>query len=133
MQQTPVPWLGGLDIVHSVISRDSVASQIPQLNHIPTLIIHGDNDLAYPVSKGQEIYDLISQGAQTKSKLVVIPGAPHFLNLTSVEAIQDPIERFLADVGLSREDAGVYGNEDFDLSAFTMQSADEFFFFWIRC
>lgn len=36
----------------------------------------------------------------------MVPGAPHFLNMTHAGVIQDPVEKFLAELGLSMEDVG---------------------------
>lgn len=70
--------------------------------------------------KGQEILDGV--GNKTgKNKMVVIPGAPHFLNITNADAIRDPIDKFLSDVGLTKEEAGI--TDDYDPDAFNMQRA----------
>lgn len=108
--------------MQSVIGRDSVLGQLNQIENIPTLVLHGEKDVAYPVEKAQEIFDA---NKSEKSKIVVVPGAPHFLNITNPEAIVNPIEKFLADVGLTQEEAGLDDSEmgyTLDTAAFNMQS-----------
>ncbi|KAI9008552.1 Alpha/Beta hydrolase protein [Hyaloraphidium curvatum] len=121
MAMTPTPIVGGQDVVDAVVSRDNITDQLSRIEHIPTLVFHGDQDMAYPVEKGQEIFDLMGNKSG-KSKMVVVPGAPHFLNITNAEALVDPIEKFLADVGLTPEEAGIDTTAGtYDPSTFNMQ------------
>ena len=59
---------------------------------VPTLVIHGDSDGIVPLEgSGQRTHDAIAQ-----SELVVIPGAPHGLNVSHADQFNEALLAFLA-------------------------------------
>lgn len=57
--------------------------------HIPSLVVHGDADVAIPLSKGQALADGL------RGRLVVVPGAGHAANMTHADAVNQAIIHFL--------------------------------------
>jgi pimeloyl-ACP methyl ester carboxylesterase len=59
---------------------------------VPTLVIHGDGDATVPFEgSGKRTHEAIPQ-----SELVVIPGAPHGLNVSHAEQFNEALLAFLA-------------------------------------
>ncbi|HXF05784.1 MAG TPA: alpha/beta fold hydrolase [Blastocatellia bacterium] len=75
--------------VKGVISRQGIADQLPRIR-VPTLILAGEQDVATPPMKSQEIHERIMG-----SQLVVIPGAGHSSPIEEPEAVTKAIKDFL--------------------------------------
>jgi pimeloyl-ACP methyl ester carboxylesterase len=69
--------------------RDDIGDKVSAL-HVPTLIIHGDTDLAIPLAKAQAM-----QRSIPKAEMVVIEGAAHSANMTHPAQVNAAIEAFL--------------------------------------
>jgi pimeloyl-ACP methyl ester carboxylesterase len=58
---------------------------------VPTLVIHGDADAIVPLEgSGQRTHRAVAH-----SQLVILPGAPHGLNVTHAQAFNDALIAFL--------------------------------------
>ena len=58
---------------------------------VPTLVIHGDADAIVPIEgSGQRTHRAVRH-----SKLVVVSGAPHGLNVSHAQAFNDALLSFL--------------------------------------
>jgi len=75
---------------HCLMHRDDITGRLGEIAH-PTLIIHGDADVAIPLAKAEQLRDLIAGPTQ----LEVIPGGPHAANMTHPEPVNAAIVRFL--------------------------------------
>lgn len=75
-----VPLAGLLDSLSTIASHDTRAI-LPTI-HVPTLILVGELDEETPVAYAQAIDDLLPN-----SRMVVIPGAGHLLNLEAPEEV----------------------------------------------
>lgn len=75
-------------------------NRVPQLSQIqvPVLIIHGESDAGFPPSVGE-----VTHKGIPRSRLVVIPGAGHVVNVDNPQAFNDAVLSFLAEV-----EAGAY-------------------------
>jgi len=73
------------------VARSTVRTQLVQDIHVPTLIIHGENDPCFPVAHGEHLHALIPD-----AKFVVVPGMGHMCTFTEalslVEMIAGEIE-----------------------------------------
>lgn len=79
---------------HCLMHRDDITDRLGEIG-CPTLVIHGDADVAIPLAKAEQLRDRISG----PTELVVVPGGPHAANMTHPEPVNAAILRFLA--GLS--------------------------------
>lgn len=79
---------------HCLMHRDDITGRLGEIS-CPTLIVHGDADVAIPLAKAEELRDRIAG----PTELVVIPGGPHAANMTHPEPVNAAIVRFLT--GLS--------------------------------
>lgn len=80
---------GTLDCVTAFSSTD-FRNDLARIN-IPTLVVHGDSDRIVPIeASGKLTHDLVKG-----SKLVVVKGAPHGLNLTHAEELNWELVDFL--------------------------------------
>ncbi|NTV22024.1 MAG: alpha/beta hydrolase [Candidatus Yonathbacteria bacterium] len=68
------------------VARSTVRTQLVQDIHVPTLIIHGENDPCFPVAHGERLHALIPD-----AKLVVVPGMGHMYTLTEALSLVDVI------------------------------------------
>ncbi|MBU3718977.1 MAG: alpha/beta hydrolase, partial [Actinobacteria bacterium] len=74
-----------------LMHRDDVTPRLGEIT-APSLIIHGDDDAAIPVSKAEVLRD----GLGGRAELVVVAGGTHAANLTHPEPTNTAIARFLA-------------------------------------
>ena len=79
---------------HCLMHRDDITRRLGEIG-CPTLVIHGDADVAIPLAKAEQLRDQIAG----PTELVVIPGGPHAANMTHPEPVNAAIVRFLS--GLS--------------------------------
>jgi pimeloyl-ACP methyl ester carboxylesterase len=79
-----------LQSFHTLSERDDITGKLGQIE-APTLVIHGDADMAIELSLARTLAAGIA-GAE----LAVIPGAGHAPNLTHPQLVNPHIERFLA-------------------------------------
>jgi len=79
--------------MQTLANRDDITEAICGIN-VPTLVIHGDADMAIPLEKAQILIDEMPD-----AELVVIEGAGHAANLTHPEPVNAAIERFLGQLG----------------------------------
>ncbi len=63
-------------------ARFAASSPIKGVKNIPTLMIHGDNDLVVPYTQSQKMVVAMNNAGYT-NKLVTIPGANHDLGLAN--------------------------------------------------
>lgn len=71
----------------TLAARDDLTERLPEVSQ-PTLVVHGDADIAIPLERAQVMADRIPD-----AELVVVPGAGHAANLSHPE----PVNRALAD------------------------------------
>jgi pimeloyl-ACP methyl ester carboxylesterase len=74
---------------NALAGRDAIVDSLRTLA-VPTLVLHGTHDAAYPVETGGRIADAI-QG----SVLKVVDGGHHFLSITDSAAVNEAMQRFL--------------------------------------
>ena len=74
-----------------LLHRDDITSRLRSINS-PALIVHGDADVAIPLTKAEALRD----GLGGKVQYVVVPGGPHAANLTHPEPVNAAITQFLA-------------------------------------
>lgn len=76
---------------HCLMHRDDITGRLGEIT-CPTLVIHGDADVAIPLAKAEQLRDSIAG----PTELVVVPGGPHAANMTHPEPVNSAIVRFLA-------------------------------------
>lgn len=76
-----------------LMDRDDITSRLGEIS-CPSLIIHGTDDVAIPMSKAEVLHDRLAG----PSTLVAVQGAPHAANLTHPEPVNAAIKSFLADL-----------------------------------
>lgn len=76
-----------------LMNRDDITPRLGEIT-CPSLIIHGTEDAAIPVSKAETLRD----GLAGPSTLVTVEGAPHAANLTHSIPVNAAIKGFLADL-----------------------------------
>ena len=74
-----------------LLHRDDITSRLGSIS-CPALVVHGDADVAIPLSKAEALRD----GLGGKVQYVVVPGGPHAANLTHPEPVNAAITQFLA-------------------------------------
>jgi pimeloyl-ACP methyl ester carboxylesterase len=74
-----------------LLHRDDITPRLRSINS-PALIVHGDADVAIPLTKAEALRD----GLGGKVQYVVVPGGPHAANLTHPEPVNAAITQFLA-------------------------------------
>ncbi|HGF6065333.1 TPA: alpha/beta fold hydrolase [Escherichia coli] len=75
--------------MNAMLERDDISERI-QIITIPTLIIHGANDMGIPLDKAIQMHRMIAH-----SKLEVIPDANHALNITHANEVNTAIKNWL--------------------------------------
>jgi pimeloyl-ACP methyl ester carboxylesterase len=80
---------GTLDCVTAFSSTDFRAD-LARID-VPTLVIHGDSDRIVPLEVSGKLTHELVKG----SRLVVIKGAPHGLNLTHAEKLNNELLSFI--------------------------------------
>jgi pimeloyl-ACP methyl ester carboxylesterase len=89
VKEVPEPTMR--QIYSTLVTReDDVTPRLAELT-MPALVIHGDQDLAIELETARWFAD-----ALPNSELVVIAGAGHAANLTHADAVNPPLEAFLA-------------------------------------
>jgi pimeloyl-ACP methyl ester carboxylesterase len=73
---------------------DADLRDVLQLIDVPTLLLYGDADMRSPVAVGEELHRQIPG-----SKLVVLPGPGHVVNVEAPERFNDEVRSFLRDAG----------------------------------
>ena len=73
----------------TLASRDDLTERLSEVSQ-PTLIIHGDADIAIPMERAQVMADKIPD-----AELVVIPGAGHAANLSHPDPVNQALDNFL--------------------------------------
>ena len=76
-----------------LLNRDDVTDDLSSIT-ARTLIVHGDADVAIPLSKAEAMRDRLGG----KVTMCVVPGAPHAANMTHPEIVNSAILDFLANV-----------------------------------
>lgn len=90
---TQIPPATVRQIYSTLMTReDDVTPRLAELT-MPALVIHGEQDLAIDVDTARWFADALPDG-----ELVVIDGAGHAANLTHADAVNPPLEAFLARV-----------------------------------
>ena len=79
-----------LKTLQTLLTRDDVSENLKSVR-IPTLIIHGKEDRAIPVSLGHALSEQM-----TDAKLVIVEDAGHLITLETPERVNQEITRFLA-------------------------------------
>jgi len=79
----------GIRAIANALADADLRDGLPHID-VPTVLVYGENDDRSPVSVGEEI-----QAAIAASKLVVIPGAGHSVNLEAPERFNEEVRSFL--------------------------------------
>jgi 3-oxoadipate enol-lactonase len=74
----------------ALLDRDDITDRLPEID-APTLVVHGEQDLAIPVSRAEELRD----GVRDCRGLVVVEGAAHAANLSHPEVVNAALRDFL--------------------------------------
>jgi pimeloyl-ACP methyl ester carboxylesterase len=77
-----------LECLNTLGEREDLTPRLAEIQ-VPALVIHGDADLAIPVSKAEALAEGL------RARLEVVPGAGHAANLTHPEPVNAAIETFL--------------------------------------
>ena len=80
---------GALGALMAMRDRPDSLSTLPEID-VPTLIIHGSEDQIIPTSEAETMHQAIPD-----SRLVIIPGAGHLVNLEQPEAFNEAVRAFL--------------------------------------
>ena len=83
-----VTWTGAKDCL---FERDSIIDRLSEI-HCPSIVFHGEADLAIPVERGR----LVSESLSGPSTFVLVPLAGHSSNLEAPEFVNQAILKFLA-------------------------------------
>jgi pimeloyl-ACP methyl ester carboxylesterase len=79
-----------LRILTTLVERDSLVERLGEIT-VPTLVLHGSADAAYPVAKAEQIVAAMPRA----EPLIVIDDGAHFLSLTHPDAVNGHLEKFL--------------------------------------
>jgi pimeloyl-ACP methyl ester carboxylesterase len=79
-----------LQCFHTLGERDDIRPRLGEIR-VPALVIHGDQDLAITLDRGQALAQGLPQ-----ARLAVIAGGGHAANLTHPDQVNPHIEQFLA-------------------------------------
>ena len=77
-----------LECLNTLGEREDITHRLPEIDK-PALVIHGDADVAIPVSKAEEL----AKGLN--ARLVIVPGAGHAANLTHPSPVNAALTEFL--------------------------------------
>lgn len=83
----------GLRAMANAFADSDLRDVLPRID-VPTLLIYGDADKRSPVSVGEELHALIPG-----SRLVVIQGPGHMVNMETPERFNDEVRSFLSSAG----------------------------------
>jgi pimeloyl-ACP methyl ester carboxylesterase len=83
----------GLRAMSNAFADADLRDVLPEID-VPTLLIYGDLDQRSPVPVGEDLHARIPG-----SRLVVIPGVGHALNMEAPERFEDEVRSFLHAVG----------------------------------
>lgn len=83
----------GLRAMANAFADADLRAVLPEID-VPTLLIYGDADKRSPVAIGEELHAQIPG-----SKLVVLPGLGHVVNLEAPERFNEEVRAFLRAVG----------------------------------
>ena len=83
----------GLRAMSNAFADADLRDLLPHID-VPTLLIYGDVDRRSPVAIGEELHAQIPG-----SKLVVIPGVGHMVNMEAPQRFNDEVRGFLRAVG----------------------------------
>ena len=81
-------WLGAKECL---FERDDILDRLGEIT-CPSIVFHGDADVAIPVERGQRVSDSMSG----PSTFVVVPGAGHASNLEAPDLVNPAMLEFLA-------------------------------------
>jgi len=84
---------GAIEALNAIIGRDSVLDRLGQIT-LPTLVVHGENDAAIPMSEAEAI-----AGGITGAELVRIPDSGHMTPLEAPDAVNVALAEFFARTG----------------------------------
>jgi 3-oxoadipate enol-lactonase len=73
-----------------LVERDDVTGRLGEIS-CPSLIIHGTDDVAITIDKGEQLRD----GLGGPATLVAVPGGPHAANLTHPDVVNPALLEFL--------------------------------------
>lgn len=73
----------------TLAGRDDITDRLPEI-HKPTLILHGDADVAIPMERAEVMASKLPD-----ARLVVVPGAGHAANLSHPEPVNEALHAFL--------------------------------------
>jgi pimeloyl-ACP methyl ester carboxylesterase len=79
----------GIRAIGNALANADLRDRLPHID-VPTLLVYGENDDRAPVSVGEAL-----RAAIPASKLVVIPGAGHSVNLEAPEDFNKEVRSFL--------------------------------------
>lgn len=89
LADAPEQWNAGW----RVIATHDALGRLPNLD-IPTLVVAGEVDLGTPIPAARAIADAVP-----KARLVILPGAPHMLQIECVEPFVGHVAAFLEEQG----------------------------------
>ena len=87
------PTTMGVEGLRALITRDSVVDQLPNLR-VPSLVIHGELDAAFPISTNADVFVAKAPGAE----LVRIPDAGHSTPYETPDVVNEALAGFFARV-----------------------------------
>jgi pimeloyl-ACP methyl ester carboxylesterase len=90
MEATSVPGIKGA--LMGMKARPDATPLLAGID-VPTLVLHGEDDQLIPVEEAQAMHAAIPN-----SRLEVLPGAGHLLNLERPDAFNQSVRRFLQSV-----------------------------------
>ena len=81
-------WLGAKECL---FERDDILDRLGEIT-CPSIVFHGDADVAIPVERGQRVSDTLAG----PSSFVLVPGAGHSSNLEAPDVVNPAVLEFLA-------------------------------------
>jgi pimeloyl-ACP methyl ester carboxylesterase len=81
-------WLGAKECL---FERDDILGRLSEIT-CPSIVFHGDADMAIPVERGQRVSDTLAG----PSSFVLVPGAGHSANLEVPDVVNPAMLDFLA-------------------------------------
>jgi pimeloyl-ACP methyl ester carboxylesterase len=79
-------------VLDALVSRDAILDRLGEIDR-PALVLHGTKDVAYSVTRAEEIVAALPGAAP----LVLVDGGAHFLSLTNPDEVNGPLAAFLAE------------------------------------
>lgn len=79
--------------INNLIERDAIDAEQVATVTAPAMVIHSEGDQGIPIVLGETLFNSLPNGKQ----MIRIPDAPHAVNLTHPEPVNDALKRFFGE------------------------------------